>query len=466
MITIYSATNNIADLKELASLKQIESVININDLQCCSSNSFFSTETVMAIQDHCKTRFALIIFPNNGISITPSAILRLLQIATESLSGLVYSDYFDVTEDGLKSHPVIDYQMGSLREGFDFGPIWLLDTSLFKAVTPSGNYAYSGWYDIRLQLSEKSEFLRIPEALYSVNKADNRASGVRQFDYVNPQNREVQVEYEVCCTKFLKSINALVADDKKEINLTEGEFPVELSVIIPVRNRVKTITDAIESILSQETDFAFNIIIINNHSNDGTTELIEDYAAKTPHVIHVIPSRMDLGIGGCWNDGINHQQCGRIAMQLDSDDLYSGPDTLQKVYNTFKTEKCAVVIGSYQMVNFALEEIPPGMIDHREWTDENGANNALRINGLGAPRAFATKVVRECGFPNVSYGEDYAVAIRLSRQYKLGRIYDSLYLCRRWEDNTDASLDIKRENEHNIYKDWIRTQELKARRNA
>lgn len=466
MITIYSANNNIADLKELASLKQIESVIDINDLQCCSSNSFFSTETVITIQDHCKTRFALIIFPTSGITIEKSALLRLLQIATESKAALIYSDYFDITDGAYKAHPVIDYQMGSLREGFDFGPIWLLDTALLKSVTPSDNYSFSGWYDIRLQLSEKAEFLHIPETLYSIEKSDNRASGIRQFDYVNPLNREVQIEYEKCCTKFLKSINALVPTDKKLININEGEFPVELSVIIPVRNRLKTINDAMQSILSQQTTFSYNIIIVDNHSTDGTTELITDFASKNSQVIHVIPTRQDLGIGGCWNEGVNHQQCGRIAMQLDSDDLYSGPDTLQKVYDTFISEKCAVVIGSYQMVNFALEEIPPGMIDHREWTDKNGANNALRINGLGAPRAFATSIVRNVGFPNVSYGEDYAVAIRIAREYKLGRIYNSLYLCRRWEDNTDASLDIKRENEHNTYKDWVRTQELKARRNA
>ena len=466
MITIYTATNHISDLKELATTPHIEGLIDISELQCQNAALFHSTNTVQAIQNHCPTKYAMVIFPNNGISISKSGIKRLLQVAAQSNAALIYSDYFDNQNGLLTAHPVINYQMGSLREGFDFGPIWLLDTQLFKSAKPSGDYTYSGWYDIRLQLSELGSFIRIPETLYSVAKADNRASGERQFDYVNPLNREVQIEYEKCCTQYLKSIHALVPTDKKQIDIKAGNFPVEMSVIIPVRNREKTIINAIDSILTQLTNFAFNIIIVDNHSTDSTPTLIEEKAGADNRIIHITPTRLDLGIGGCWNEGINHTQCGRIAMQLDSDDLYSGFDTLQKVYDTFMAENCAIVIGSYQMVNFALEEIPPGLIDHKEWTDDNGANNALRINGLGAPRAFATNIVRHIGFPNVSYGEDYAVAIRICRDYKMGRIYDSLYLCRRWEDNTDASLDIKKENEHNTYKDWIRTQELNARRDA
>lgn len=466
MITIYTATNHISDFKALATSDQIQGIIDVNDLQCGTNASFYSTETVKAIQNHCQTDYALVIFPNNGITIEKSALKRMLQIAKSSSVPLIYSDFFDVENGHYTPHPVIDYQAGSLREGFDFGPVWLLDKKQFKSIKPSDKYIYSGWYDIRLQLSQLGSFLRIPETLYSIKKADSRASGERQFDYVDPRNQDVQKEYEKCCTNYLKSINALVSPDKKLIDISTDEYPVEMSVIIPVRNREKTIVNAIDSILTQATSFDFNIIIVDNHSTDGTRALIEEKAAQDKRIIHITPERFDLGIGGCWNEGINYTECGRIAMQLDSDDLYSGFDTLQKVYDTFVSEKCAMVIGSYQMVNFALEEIPPGLIDHKEWTDNNGANNALRINGLGAPRAFATQVIREIGFPNVSYGEDYAAAIRISREYKLGRIYDSLYLCRRWEDNTDASLDIKKENAHNTYKDWIRTQELNARRNA
>ena len=154
------------------------------------------------------------------------------------------------------------------------------------------------------------------------------------------------------------------------------------------------------------------------------------------------------------------EHCGRFAIQLDSDDLYINHHVLQRIVDTFHEHQCAMVIGSYKMVNFKLEEIPPGIIDHKEWTPDNGRNNALRVNGLGAPRAFYTPLLRQIRIPNVSYGEDYATALAISREY---RIYEPLYLCRRWEGNSDADLNIQRVNANNYYKDKIRMIEILAR---
>jgi glycosyltransferase involved in cell wall biosynthesis len=304
-----------------------------------------------------------------------------------------------------------------------------------------------------------SEF---PEFLFTMNETDTRKSGEKQFDYVSGSARDKQIEMEKVCTGHLKKIGGFLQPPFKEIDFSAGNFPVEASVIIPVRNRIKTIKDAVDSVLSQKTDFSFNLIVVDNFSTDGTTELLAEYA-KNNKLIHIIPDRNDLGIGGCWNVGIFSEMCGKFAVQLDSDDLYSSENTLQKIVDKFYEEKCAMVIGSYQMTNFDLQEIPPGIIDHKEWTDENGPNNALRINGLGAPRAFYTLVLREIKVPNISYGEDYAVGLAISREYKIGRIYEPIYLCRRWDDNSDASLDVTKQNTHHLYKDRIRTIELKAR---
>lgn len=234
-------------------------------------------------------------------------------------------------------------------------------------------------------------------------------------------------------------------------------------MIIPVKNRVKTIDDAIRSVLGQETGFRYNIIVVDNHSDDGTTELLQQLSAQHPELIHYIPPRHDLGIGGCWNEAVMHPSCGKFAVQLDSDDLYIDSRVLETIVRNFYAQNCAMLVGSYRMVNFKLEEIPPGIIDHREWTPENGHNNALRINGLGAPRAFYTPVIRELKFPNVSYGEDYAVGLAISGEYRIGRIYEPLYLCRRWDENSDASLDIQRLNTYNSYKDKLRTLEIAKR---
>jgi glycosyltransferase involved in cell wall biosynthesis len=204
--------------------------------------------------------------------------------------------------------------------------------------------------------------------------------------------------------------------------------------------------------------------VIDNHSTDGTTEMTSKFTETDDRVVHIIPERNDLGIGGCWNEGIFHEKCGKFAIQLDSDDLYIDNNVISRVVETFYGQKCAMVVGSYKMVNFNLEELPPGLIDHKEWTPGNGRNNALRINGLGAPRAFYTPVIRRIRVPNVSYGEDYAVGLAISRHYQIGRIYEPLYLCRRWEGNTDAALDINRANANNLYKDRLRTIELLARK--
>jgi glycosyltransferase involved in cell wall biosynthesis len=326
------------------------------------------------------------------------------------------------------------------------------------------NFIYAGWYDLRLKVSQSHSFFHIPEFLYTEKEIDTRKSGEQQFDYVNPKNREVQIEMEQACTLHLKDCGAYLAPEFKKMHLEEEDFPVEATVVIPVKNRVKTIADAIYSVINQKADFAFNLIIVDNHSTDGTTELIQDFSKNDTRIIHVVPHRDDLGIGGCWNEAIFHPKCGKFVIQLDSDDLYSHDQVLSQIVRSFYEQQCAMMIGTYRMVNFKLEEIPPGIIDHREWTPENGRNNALRINGLGAPRAFYTPVLRTIRFPNVSYGEDYMLGLMISRHYQIGRIYESLYLCRRWEENSDAELDVHKLNTYNFYKDKIRTVELQARK--
>jgi glycosyltransferase involved in cell wall biosynthesis len=325
-------------------------------------------------------------------------------------------------------------------------------------------YQCAGLYDLRLKVSQKHRLVHIPELLYSEVEPDTRKSGEKQFDYVDPRNRTVQIEMENACTDHLKKIKAWLKPDFKKIRFGSGKFEYEASVIIPVKNRSRTIADAIESVLSQEAQFRFNLLVVDNYSTDGTTEIIRTFAAKDKRVFHIIPERNDLGIGGCWNEGIMHEKCGKFVIQLDSDDLYIDKNVISRIVAAFYSQQCAMVIGSYKMVNFKLEDIPPGLIDHREWTPDNGRNNALRINGLGAPRAFYTPVLREILVPNVSYGEDYAVGLAISRNYQIGRIYEPLYLCRRWEDNSDAALDVNKINAYNIYKDRIRTIELLARK--
>ncbi len=426
----------------------------------------FSTDTIRKIADHSNgASHALVISRESKIGFGMLALERFLELSSGSGAAMVYSDYFDRIEGKLSGHPVIDYQSGSLRDDFEFGPVLFFDSRILiqAAGSISESLAFAGLYQLRLNVSQCGQLIRIPEYLYTVEPIDTRISGKKMFDYVDPKNREVQLEMEKAATAHLKEIGGYLEPEFDPISFDEGEFPVEASVIIPVLNREKTVADAIESVMLQETDFDFNLILVDNHSTDRTTSMVRDLAKKYPNLIHVIPDRHDLGIGGCWNVGIHHPQCGKFAVQLDSDDLYSGKDTLKQMVSAFYKQQCAMVVGSYQMCNFKLEEIPPGLVDHKEWTPENGRNNALRINGLGAPRAFYTPVLRGINVPNVSYGEDYGVGLTISRHYQIGRIYKSVYLCRRWEDNSDASLSVEAQNKHNTYKDRLRTFELNAR---
>lgn len=390
---------------------------------------------------------------------------RMARIAADSGAAMVYSDYRVTTLSGeTKQVPTIDCFKGSLRDDFDFGPLVMIDTRRLREACDSidTDYRYAGMYAVRLALSRLAAIVHIPEMLYTAVETDTRTSGEKQFDYVDPRNRTRQLEMEDACTAHLKKIGAYLNPHFKEADYS-GDFPVEASVIIPVRNRVSTIADAVESALSQAADFKYNVIVIDNHSTDGTTDVLRGLADKYDNLKVIIPAFSDLGIGGCWNEGINSAHCGRFAVQLDSDDLYKNTDTLQRIVDTFRKENCGMVIGSYELTDFNLNPLPPGLIDHREWTDDNGRNNALRINGLGAPRAFVTNLLREIRVPNTSYGEDYALGLAISRDYRIGRIYDSLYLCRRWEGNSDSNLDIARVNANNLYKDRLRTWEVEAR---
>lgn len=423
-----------------------------------------SRKEMERIAEIVNTRYVLLQITDEDIELGPFAPERFYTIAEMTQAGLVYADYREEKEDKFIPHPLIDYQEGSLRNDFDFGKLLFIRTSALKKAIrqATGDYQHAGLYDVRLNISRSYPIVHINEYLYTAKEKDTRSSGQKMFDYVDPRNQEAQKEMEQACTAHLKAIGAYLKPEFLKVDFTEENFPVEASVIIPVRNRVKTIEDAIRSVLHQKTSFAFNLIIIDNHSTDGTSERIQKYADGA-QVIHLRPKRTDLGIGGCWDLGVNHPECGKFAIQLDSDDVYSDTSALQKIVDAFYTQQCGMVIGSYRMTNFQMEEIPPGIIDHKEWTPDNGRNNALRINGLGAPRAFYTPLIRRIHFPNTCYGEDYAVGLRISRDYQIGRIYDVLYLCRRWEDNSDATLSIEQTNRNNLYKDRLRTWELKAR---
>lgn len=425
-----------------------------------------SVERYKQVALYANTPFTLICTQVQDLEFGYMALERMCDYLSAPQCSMVYADHYKTIKGERTPHPVIDYQLGSVRDDFDFGSLLMFRTNYLKRaineIETEKEYQHSALYALRLALSRYGELTHIREFLYTETEIDLRKSGEKQFDYVDPRNRQVQIEREEVFTRHLKKIGAYLKPGMMTVDLKEGEFSHEASIIIPVRNRARTINDAIRSVLEQETSFPFNLIIIDNHSTDGTSEIIEQYKNDN-RVIHLIPERTDLGIGGCWNLGINHPQCGRFAIQLDSDDLYSSPHTVQTIVDKFYKEQCAMVIGSYRMTDFTLQTLPPGVIDHKEWTDENGHNNALRINGLGAPRAFFTPLLRKIRVPNTSYGEDYALGLAFSRQYRIGRIYDVLYLCRRWEGNSDAALSIEKINQNNNYKDSLRTLEIKLR---
>ena len=430
--------------------------------------SLQSTSFLMHVAEQASADYVLLQLKPVAITLGAGALERMMAVASDTGAAMVYADRYEVKNGVVERHPVIDYQEGSLRDDFDFGSLLLVRTSLlhkYAANEREADYRYAGFYDFRLFLSREGQLFHLNEYLYTEEERDLRASGEKQFDYVNPANREVQVEMEQACTAHLREVGALVDTTQyQDVDFDEQDFEVEASVVIPVFNRAKTIKDAVESALSQKASFKYNVIVVDNHSTDGTSDILSGLLLSHGDKLHVIvPERSDLGIGGCWNEAIYSDYCGRFAVQLDSDDLYSSPKTLQTVVDAFYKQKAAMVIGSYRMCDFELNTLPPGLIAHKEWTDENGPNNALRINGLGAPRAFFTPLLRSIGFPNTSYGEDYALGLQFSRHYRIGRIFTELYLCRRWGGNSDAALSVEKINANNLYKDRLRTMELKAR---
>ena len=418
------------------------------------------------VLDSVDKDYVLVQIGKRSVALDSWAEQRMINVAEQTNASIVYSHYREKNDDGtIENHPCIAYQSGSLRDDFDFGDVVLINTDILIGECIDlldKEWLDGGWYAMRLRLSLYGSIQLLPEFLYTVEKIDYRKSGQKQHDYVDPRNRQYQIEMEQTLTNHLKLINAIAPAEKKEVDIDNAEFDIEASVIIPVRNRVNTIKDAVTSALSQHTDFDYNVIVVDNASTDGTSELLTSIDDSRLHVVRLNGSE-GMGIGGCWNLAVLDSRCGRFAVQLDSDDVYSSDETLQKIVDKFRKEKCAMVIGSYMMTDFEMNPIPPGKIDHAEWTDDNGANNALRINGLGAPRAFFTPLFRQILLPNTSYGEDYAMGIRLSRDYKIGRIYDVLYNCRRWEGNSDAALSVEKVNANNFYKDFLRTCELEAR---
>ena len=419
-----------------------------------------STKSVKQVADAADTEYTLIYTRQTELSWVRFGLERLEQIASDSAAAMIYADHFD----GEAPAPVIDYQQGSLRDDFDFGGVQLYRTSALKeaASKMDAEYEFAGLYDLRLRVSEIGPLVHVNEFLYYELETDRRKSGEKLFDYVDPRNRGVQVEMEAACTAHLKRIGGYLEPKFKEVDLNSVPFEVEASVVIPCRNRVKTIGDALRSALSQETDFPYNVIVVDDNSTDGTVDVIKSFL-DDPKLIYIAQDKTYHAIGGNWNAALHHPRCGRFALQLDSDDMYSGSDTVQKFVDAFREQGCAMVVGTYRITDFDLNELPPGIIDHREWTPDNGRNNALRINGLGAPRGFWTPLLRKINFPTTKYGEDYAVALRVSREYRIGRIYDVMYNCRRWGGNSDGALDIEAVNRNNLYKDRIRTWELQAR---
>ena len=473
----YSETNiTLRQLKQSKTVNNIYLLASAEYISCHTVNEDccmiatdmpLSSNAMISIAENITADYALISLKATPIAFGMCALERMLRVAVDSGAGMIYSDCYSQHEGSKLFHPVIDYQKGSIRDDFDFGQLVLISRKSLRNYADqrqNTDYKWAGFYDLRLHISRESDILHLDEPLYTELETDNRKSGEKQFDYVNPRNRDVQIEMEHAATHHLECLNALVdTSHYPDIDFDEQEFDSEASVVIPVFNREKTVADAVRSALGQKTNFIYNVIVVDNHSTDDTTKIIDDIATTDKRLIHIIPDRTDLGIGGCWNVAIADNRCGRFAIQLDSDDLYSSSETLQRIVDEFHRQKAAMIVGSYRMCDFALNTLPPGLIDHHEWTEQNGPNNALRINGLGAPRAFFTPLVRQIQFPNTSYGEDYALGLAFSRRYRIGRIYDELYLCRRWTGNSDAALNIEKTNANNTYKDRLRTIEICAR---
>ncbi len=427
-----------------------------------------SSKTLSPVLAEIRTKYILFFPGSEPVSLEPQALERIVGRAESTEAGMVYSDFYDRGKSAQTLHPLNDYQKGSVRDDFDFGSMILFSTravrNSLKKYGPTPVVHFAGLYDLRLKVSIGHSIHHLREPLYAITEEDEPAGDRKRFAYLDPRHEGAQKEMEAVFTEYLKRIGAFLPSESfQPVPPDPGGFPVEASVVIPVRNRQQTVAEAVNSALSQKTDFLFNVLVVDNHSADRTTPVLSDLAGRYPALKHIIPKRKDLGIGGCWNEALEHEACGRYAVQLDSDDFYSSAHTLQKMVDTLRQGDHALVIGSYTLVDSSLKEIPPGLIDHREWTDENGRNNALRINGLGAPRAFNTGLMRKIGFLNVSYGEDYAAALRICREYRIGRIYENLYLCRRWSGNTDAALTLEAANRNDAFKDQVRTVEIAAR---
>lgn len=464
---IVSRINDIDLINKIFVISRIE-VDNTNDINLIKSDYLFSGEAISEIVNKTETPYLLLINASSDVELYADSIETLVSQSEKTNAGWVYSDYFDRQKNQLEPHTLIDYQTGSVRDDFDFGSCFLINADFTKnilndLISVKNNFLYSGLYDLRLTLSRKYSILRIPKPLYSFSRTSELNASNKMFDYVDPKNQKVQIEMEKVVTHHLKEIGAYLDPELKKSLRFEDDFHYEASVIIPVKNRINTIEDSINSALKQKTKFNFNILVVDNYSSDGTTEVVKRLSTNNKKIFHIISPKDDLEIGGCWNEAIFHPECGKFVVQLDSDDLYSDKNTLQKIVEKFNEENCAMVIGSYKLTDYDLNEIPPGVVAHWEWTDDNGHNNALRVNGLGAPRAFFTPIAREIKFPNVSYGEDYAIGLAVSRQYKVGRIYEPIYLCRRWKGNTDAALSVEKQNANNYYKDTLRTKEIIAR---
>ncbi len=450
--------------RNVEELKSYDTVATVNVVE----GNIKASATLKDIANKATAPYTLLYLKGQFIKLGYLALDRMLALADITKAGMIYADHYNLAADGTRSDaPVIDYQMGSLRDDFNFGSVILFRTESLKAAANmmKADYQAAGFYDLRLKIAEKFRIEHINEYLYSEVELDTRKTGEKLFDYVDPKNRASQIEMEQAATEYLKEVGGYLKPGFKDIDITGGEFPVEMTVMIPVRNRIRTIRDAINSALEQKTTFKYNVFVVENgpecHSTDGTTEAVQEY--DDPRLVHVITERRDLGVGGSWNLAAHDPRCGRFIVQLDSDDVYLDENTLQKFYDAFQEQKVATIIGTYVLTDINKNVLPPGKIDHAEWTPDNGRNNALRINGLGAPRAFFTPVLRNIPMPNVNYGEDYALGLAISRHYLIGRIYDPLYCCRRWDDNSDGDLSIEKENKNNTYKDRIRTWELQAR---